>query len=71
MTASTLPTTDTRPLTSLHPNPLNPRGELQAAGLEELADSIRAHWVATSAVSANNQSPVLASLQPNLARSHE
>ncbi len=37
--------TETWPLHSLQANPLNPRGELHAAGLEELADSIRAQGV--------------------------
>lgn len=37
--------TDTRPVESLRPNPLNPRGELDPAGLQELADSIRAQGV--------------------------
>ena len=30
------------PLSRLRPNPLNPRAELQSAGLDELAASIRA-----------------------------
>ena len=37
--------TETWPLHSLQANSLNPRGELHAAGLEELADSIRAQGV--------------------------
>src|SRR6266702_341893 len=45
MTASVVPSTDTRPVASLRPNPLNPRGELQTAGLEELAESIRSQGV--------------------------
>jgi ParB family transcriptional regulator, chromosome partitioning protein len=37
--------TETRPLNSLRPNPLNPRAELHGAGLEELAESIRAQGI--------------------------
>src|SRR5215831_16678747 len=36
---------EVRPILSLRPNPLNPRGELDPAGLDELADSIRAQGV--------------------------
>jgi ParB family chromosome partitioning protein len=42
---TTTTSTQTRPLQSLQANPLNPRGELHAAGLEELAESIRAQGV--------------------------
>jgi ParB family chromosome partitioning protein len=42
---TTVTTTETRPLRSLRPNPLNPRCELHASGLEELAESIRAQGV--------------------------
>jgi ParB family transcriptional regulator, chromosome partitioning protein len=45
MNAVAIPSTETRPIEALRPNPLNPRGELQSAGLEELADSIRAQGV--------------------------
>src|SRR5207302_2048419 len=45
MTASPASSTETRPVNDLRPNPLNPRGELHAAGLDELADSIRAQGV--------------------------
>jgi ParB family chromosome partitioning protein len=36
---------EVRPIHLLRPNPLNPRGELDPAGLDELADSIRAQGV--------------------------
>jgi ParB family chromosome partitioning protein len=36
---------EVRPILSLRPNPLNPRGELDPAGLDDLADSIRAQGV--------------------------
>jgi ParB family chromosome partitioning protein len=42
MNAAAIPSTETRPVEALRPNPLNPRGELHSAGLEELADSVRA-----------------------------
>jgi ParB family chromosome partitioning protein len=45
MTASSASSTETRPVNDLRPNPLNPRGELHVAGLDELADSIRAQGV--------------------------
>jgi ParB family transcriptional regulator, chromosome partitioning protein len=52
MTTTSSPTATTvtgsaevRPILSLRPNPLNPRGELDPAGLDELADSIRAQGV--------------------------
>jgi ParB family chromosome partitioning protein len=45
MTASAISSTEIRPIDALRPNPLNPRGELHPAGLEELADSIRAQGV--------------------------
>jgi ParB/RepB/Spo0J family partition protein len=37
--------TQTRSIASLRPNPLNPRAEIEGAGLEELAESIRAQGV--------------------------
>ena len=43
--SSSSTTTETRPIASLRPNPLNPRDELHGAGLEELAESIRAQGV--------------------------
>jgi ParB/RepB/Spo0J family partition protein len=45
MTASAIASTEIRPIATLRPNPLNPRDELHTAGLEELADSIRAQGV--------------------------
>src|SRR5437899_2219975 len=45
MTASATSSTEIRPIANLRPNPLNPRDELHSAGLEELADSIRAQGV--------------------------
>ena len=45
MTASSASSTETTPVNDLRPNPLNPRGELHVAGLDELADSIRAQGV--------------------------
>jgi len=45
MTASVISSTEFRPIDALRPNPLNPRGELHPAGLDELADSIRAQGV--------------------------
>jgi ParB family chromosome partitioning protein len=45
MTASSASSTETRPVNDLSPNPLNPRGEFHVAGLDELADSIRAQGV--------------------------
>src|SRR6266542_3163445 len=45
MNSPAIPSTETRPIDSLRPNPLNPRGEFHPAGLEELADSIRAQGV--------------------------
>src|SRR6266498_1897822 len=45
MTASSASSTETRPVNDLRPNPLNPRGELHVAGLDELADSIRTQGV--------------------------
>lgn len=37
--------TELRAVHALHPNPLNPRGELDPSGLNELADSIRAQGI--------------------------
>jgi len=52
MTVTSSPTASTnagsselRPIDLLRPNPLNPRGELDPAGLDELADSMRAQGV--------------------------
>ena len=45
MTSISSPTAEMRPTVSLRPNPLNPRSELQPAGLDELAESIRAQGV--------------------------
>ena len=45
MTGSAIPSSETRLVASLRPNPLNPRGELLGPGLEELADSIRTQGV--------------------------
>jgi hypothetical protein len=45
MNGAAIPSTETRPIEALRPNPLNPRGELHSAGLEELPDSIRAQGV--------------------------
>src|SRR5579859_6911917 len=45
MTALTAPSTETRRVDALRPNPLNPRAESHSAGLDELADSIRAQGV--------------------------
>src|SRR5438132_10566410 len=45
MNSPAIPSTETRPIDCLRPNPLNPRGELHPAGLQELADSIRAQGV--------------------------
>jgi ParB family chromosome partitioning protein len=52
MTGTSSPTASTkagsselRPIDLLRPNPLNPRGELVPAGLDELADSMRAQGV--------------------------
>src|SRR6266581_3409769 len=45
MNSPAIPSTETRPVNDLRPNPLNPRGELHVAGLDELADSIRAQGV--------------------------
>lgn len=39
------PRTTSRAVVELRPNPLNPRGELDATGLEELATSIRAQGI--------------------------
>ena len=39
------PSVSTRPTTSLKPNPLNPRGDVDGSGLDELAASIRAQGV--------------------------
>jgi ParB family transcriptional regulator, chromosome partitioning protein len=45
MTPSTMRAAETMPISALRPNPLNPRGGLDTAGLENLADSIRAQGV--------------------------
>jgi ParB family chromosome partitioning protein len=45
VTASAKSSTEIRPIDALRPNALNPRGDLHPAGLEELADSIRAQGV--------------------------
>jgi ParB family transcriptional regulator, chromosome partitioning protein len=45
MTASAASSTETRPVNDLRPNPLNPRDDLHTAGLDELAESIRAQGV--------------------------
>ena len=45
MTPSVVGAVKTVPVDTLHPNPLNPRGNLDAAGLQDLADSIRAQGV--------------------------
>ena len=45
MSASSAPTTLTRPIDSLSPNPLNPRGDVDSSGLDELAASIGAQGV--------------------------
>ena len=45
MTASAGSSTETRPVNDLRMNPLNPRDELHTAGLDELAESIRAQGV--------------------------
>ena len=45
MTPSERPSVATRPVASLRPNPLNPRGDVGGSGLEELAASIDAQGV--------------------------
>src|SRR6266702_8178692 len=45
MNSLAISSTEFRPIDPLRPNQLNPRGELHSAGLEELADSIRAQGV--------------------------
>jgi len=45
VTVSTIPATVTMPLDDLRPNPLNPRGSIDTADLQDLADSIRAQGV--------------------------
>src|SRR5712691_817921 len=45
MSALPLSSTESRPIVSLRANPLNPRGELHTAGLDELAESIHAQGV--------------------------
>src|SRR5215468_12677192 len=45
MSASSAPTTLTRPIDSLSPNLLNPRGDVDSSGLGELAASIGAQGV--------------------------
>jgi ParB family chromosome partitioning protein len=45
MSSSLAPTTALRPISSLRPNPLNPRGDVDASGLDELAASIGSQGV--------------------------
>ena len=45
MSALPLSSTESRTIVSLRANPLNPRGDLHTAGLDELAESIRAQGV--------------------------
>src|ERR1051325_845557 len=45
MTTSQASSIPGRPIAELRPNPLNPRGDVNAAGLDELAESIRAQGV--------------------------
>jgi len=45
VTVSLPSSTENMPLDSLRPNPLNPRGDLDAVGLQDLADSIRAQGI--------------------------
>jgi ParB family chromosome partitioning protein len=45
VTVSLPSSTENMPLDSLRPNPLNPRGNLDAVGLQDLADSIRAQGI--------------------------
>ena len=45
MTVSSPPFTENVPIDSLRPNPLNPRGTMDAIGLQDLADSIRVQGI--------------------------
>jgi ParB family transcriptional regulator, chromosome partitioning protein len=45
VTVSSPPSTENMPVDSLRPNPLNPRGNLDGVGLQDLADSIRVQGI--------------------------